>query len=103
MEYCMIESAFDNKEELDKVVKELLKNKLVASCQVIQSDSKWNWKNEYEEAKEYLLLMKTKKTLTKEIYQLIRDIHSYDCFEFAIFDLTSCSEDYLNWIEEETI
>ena len=57
--YCMIETAFDNKEELNKAVDKLLEEKLVASCQEIESDSKWHWKNELEGAKEYLLLMKT--------------------------------------------
>ena len=99
--YCMIETAFDNREELNKVVEELLNNKLVASCQIIESNSKWHWKNEIERAKEYLLLMKTKKSLAKEIYETIKSIHSYDCFEFAIFDLTSCNEEYLKWIDEE--
>jgi len=103
MEYCMIETAFDNKDELNKTVEELLKNKLVASCQVIESSSKWNWKGQFEEAKEFLLLMKTKKSLEKNIYQVIRNIHSYDCFEFATFNLTSYNTEYLNWIEEETI
>lgn len=102
MDYCMIETAFDNKDELSKVVEQLLKNKLVASCQVIESSSKWNWKGQVEEANEFLLLMKTKKSLIKDIYQIIKNIHSYDCFEFAIFDLTSCSKEYLNWIDIET-
>lgn len=103
MKYCMIETAFDNKEELTKVVKALLKNKLVGSCQIVESDSKWNWNGEYEEAKEYLLLMKTKKSLAPKVYESIKQIHSYDCFEFAIFDLESCNQEYLNWIENETI
>lgn len=102
MECCMIETAFDNKDELDKVVEELLKNKLVVSCQVIESNNKWNWKGKLEQSKEFLLLMKTKKCLIKEVYQEIRKIHTYDCFEFAIFDLTSCNVEYLNWIEKET-
>lgn len=102
MEYCMIEVAFDNKNELDSVIEELLKNKLVASCQVIESKNKWNWKGQLEEAEEYLLLIKTKKCLIKEVYQVIKNIHSYDCFEFAIFDFTSCDNEYLKWIEEET-
>ena len=55
MGYCMIEVAFDNKNELDSVIEELLKNKLVASCQVIESKNKWNWKEQLEEAEEYLL------------------------------------------------
>lgn len=100
--YCMIETAFDNKEELEKVTTKLLENKLVSSCQVVQSDSKWRWKNELESAKEYLLFMKTKKSLSKEVFEIIKSIHSYDCFEFAVFELTSCNEDYLKWIEKET-
>ena len=45
-DYCMIESAFDNKEELNSVINQLLDKKLVASCHVIESESIWNWKNE---------------------------------------------------------
>lgn len=39
MRYCMIETAFDNKEELEKVVTKLLDNKLVSGCQVVESNS----------------------------------------------------------------
>ena len=102
MKYCMIETAFDNKEEAEKTIKTLLEKKLVASCQIVESESKWNWKKEYEESKEYLVFMKTKKSLQEKIFKIIREIHSYDCFEFAVFDLNSCNKDYLNWIEGET-
>ena len=61
MKYCMIETAFENKEEAEKTIKTLLEKKLVASCQIVESESKWNWKKEYEESKEYLVFMKTKK------------------------------------------
>lgn len=103
MKYCMIETAFDNKEEAEKTIKTLLEKKLVASCQIVESESKWNWKKEYEESKEYLVFMKTKISLQKEIYDTIRKIHSYECFEFAVFNLDSYSEDYLKWIEDETV
>ena len=98
----MIEVAFSNLEEANKVISKLLHEKLVASCQVVESDSQWNWKHELEASKEYLVFMKTKKKLQEKIYNVIKEIHSYDCFEFAVFDLNSCSSDYLNWIEEET-
>lgn len=100
--YCMIETAFDNINEAKQVVSKLLDKKLVASCQMVESNSKWNWKQEQEESKEYLVFMKTKKSLQEKIYNVIKEIHSYDCFEFAVFDLTSCNQDYLDWIEEET-
>ena len=103
MKYCMIETAFDNKEEAEKTIKTLLEKKLVASCQIVESESKWNWKKEYEESKEYLVFMKTKISLQKDIYDTIRKIHSYECFEFAVFNLDSYSEEYLKWIEDETV
>jgi len=101
--YCMIETAFDNLDEAKQVISKLLDKKLVASCQMVESNSKWNWKQEQEESKEYLVFMKTKKSLQEKIYNVIKEIHSYDCFEFAVFELNSCNQDYLNWIEEETI
>ena len=100
--YCMIEIAFDSKEEVSKVVDVLLNNKLVASCQVVESDSKWNWKGNVEGNKEYLLLCKTKRSLFSEIFDEVKKIHSYDVFEFAIFDLNSVNSEYLKWIDENT-
>lgn len=101
-DFCMIESAFDNEEEVSIIVNKLLDNKLVSSCQVIKSESYWNFKQQRESARELLLLMKSQKKHVKEIYETIKLVHSYECFEFAVFDLTSVSKDYLNWIEEET-
>ena len=102
MKYCMIEVAFGNKEEANKAIDELLNKRLVASCQMLESNSIWNWNHEGEQSKEYIVLMKTKLLLQNKIYNIIKSIHSYDCFEFAVFELSSCNEVYLNWIELET-
>ncbi len=101
-DYCMIETAFSSMEELNLVVEKLLDEKLVASCQVVESNSYWNWNNTRENAHEYILIMKTKKNFTSSIYNIIKDIHSYECFEFAIFELSSINVDYLKWIDKET-
>jgi len=103
MKYCMIEVAFDSKEEAERVIKLLLDKKLVASCQMVDSNSTWHWKKEIESSKEYLVFMKTKISLQNSIYEEIKTIHSYECFEFAVFNLDSCNNDYLSWIDEETI
>lgn len=103
MKYCMIETAIDNKEEAELIVKTLLTKKLISSCQIVESNSTWHWNNELECTKEYLLFMKTKYKLTNNIYEEIKKIHSYDCFEFAVFKLESCNQDYLNWIDNECI
>ncbi len=97
----MIEVAFSNLDEANKVISKLLEEKLVASCQMVESSSKWNWQHKIEESKEYLVFMKTKKEVQEKIYNVIKEIHSYDCFEMAVFDLNSYNKDYLNWIDEE--
>ena len=37
--YCMIETAFDNIEEAKQVISRLFGEKLVASCQIVESNS----------------------------------------------------------------
>ena len=100
-EYCMLETANDNYEEIKSIAKELLDKKLVASCHILESESSWNWNNEREEEKEYLLQMKTKKNYLKEIYEVIKSKHNYECFEFTVYNITSVNEEYLNWIDKE--
>lgn len=99
--YCMIETASNNKEEIVKISKVLLEEKKAASCHIIESESSWNWHNEKESAKEYLLQIQTKKDYQKDIYEIIKSIHNYDCFEFAVYDFNSISDNYTNWLEEE--
>ena len=55
MRYVMIEVAFNNEEEVKLTKIRLLKEKLVASLQVIISDSSWNYNGELESDKEYLV------------------------------------------------
>lgn len=102
MKYYMIEIAFDKLEEVNKTTDLLLEKRLASSCQVTESNSKWRWHGKIEQSKEYLLRLKTKKELVSEIYEIIREIHSYEVFEFACFSLDSYHKEYLNWIAKET-
>lgn len=100
--YCMIEIAFDNMDEVKKVVDILLSERFVASAHIIESNSSWNWKDKRENAKEFLLQLKTRTENQKNIYEIVKNIHSYECFEFAVYELNSINVDYLKWIDEET-
>ena len=81
----------------------MLSKRLVASTHIIESNISLNWKNERESDKEFLLQVKTKVTKQNDIYNEIKKIHSYDCFEFAVYELNSINSDYLKWIDEEVI
>ena len=80
----------------------LLNRKIACSCQVIEANNTWNWTGYRENSREYLLHIKTKKELLDEIFSVVKRIHSYSVFEFAVYDLYSPSKEYLDWIEEET-
>ena len=56
--YCMIEIAFNNKEEINEAINVLLSKRLVASTHIIESNSSWNWKNERESDKESFFVNK---------------------------------------------
>ena len=102
-EYCMIEIAFDNLELLNELVKDLLSQKLIASAHVIESASSWLWHGAKEQAHEYLLQVKTKKKNQLLIYDIVKEKHNYDIFEFAVYDISSVSNDYLKWLDNEII
>ena len=56
--YCMIEIAFNNKEEINETINVLLSKRLVASTHIIESNSSWKWKNERESDKESFFVNK---------------------------------------------
>lgn len=99
--YCVVEVAFDNKEEVDKTKNELLSKRLVASCHVLETESSYHWRGERKNKKEYLLDVITMTTKVEEIREVVKSIHSYECFEFASYPITSINEDYLDWIDKE--
>ena len=94
--YCMIEIAFNNLDEVNRLVDSLLLKKWIASAHVIESKSSWNWQNKREDDNEFILQLKTKNEKIKIIYDEVKKIHSYDCFEFAIYEFNSRNIDYLN-------
>ena len=99
--YCVVEVAFDNKEEVDKTKSELLSKRLVASCHVLETENTYHWRGERKNKKEYLLDVITMTAKVEEIRDVVKSIHSYECFEFASYPITSINESYLDWIDKE--
>lgn len=101
MDYCKLEVAFGDKAQAEQASKVLLDMKLIAACQIIESESAWNWKGTRENSKEYITFLITRKDKIDDVYKEIRKIHTYECFEFAGYELTSLNLDYLKWIDDE--
>lgn len=102
MEYYNVKTAIDNLEIAKEITKALLEKKLVCSVQQKEITSTWWWNNELESSKEYLLEMKTKKTLYKEVEKEIRKLHTYDVPEIYAEEIKEGLPEYFKWIEENT-
>lgn len=102
MKYYNVKTAIDNLEIAKEITKALLEKKLVCSVQQKEITSTWWWNNELESSKEYLLEMKTKKTLYKEVEKEIRKLHTYDVPEIYAEEIKEGLPEYFQWIEEDT-
>lgn len=100
--YIMITTTFDNEEEANSVINSLLKKRLVSCCQLSNITSSYHWKGNIEHSNEYLLQMKTKKELYKEVENEILKLHSYEIPQIICYDIVDGYKDYLGWIGEET-
>ena len=100
MKYTIVKVAFDNIDILNTTKVHLLNERLIAGAQVSRINSTWRWKGNLETSMEYMLELKTKEKNIKDIYNIIRQYHNYDCFEFTYYNV-NCSKEFYEWIEEE--
>ena len=102
MKYYNIKTAIDNKVIATEITKSLLEKRLVSSVQQKEISSSYWWNNQIETSQEYLLEMKTKESLYKEVEQEIRKLHSYEVPEIFAEEIKEGLNEYLDWIEKET-
>ena len=100
--YIMVTTTFESEEEANKVINVLLEKRLVSCCQMSNITSSYHWKGKIESENEFLVQMKSKKSLYKEIETEILKIHSYETPQIICYEITDGYKDYLNWIDEET-
>lgn len=88
-------------EEGKQLARALVERRLAACVNIIpQIESIYWWKGEVEEAREYLLLIKTKEEAFERLREAISELHSYEvpeCISLSVDDGTAA---YLNWIDE---
>ena len=101
-QYIMITTTFDNKDEANKIIDLLLNERLVSCCQLSNITSSYHWKGKIEKVDEYLLQMKSKKELYKEVEKVILDNHSYETPQIVAYDIVDGYSKYLKWIGDET-
>ena len=97
---CIIVTTLsDNKDVIVSISNELIKNHLVAGCQISQVESIYWWNNEINNAIEYKLEVRTIVSLYYKIETLIKQLHNYELPEISYQEIQG-SEEIISWINE---
>ena len=101
--YIVILATAMNTEEANKIAKKLVDDKLVACVNMVENvSSVFRWEGKVDEAKEVLMILKSRKDLFEKIAETIKSLHSYSVPEIIALPIIDGNQDYLNWIKEST-
>ncbi len=90
----------NNEEVAKKIAQVLLEKKLAGCVQIIGPiNSLYWWKDKIEEDKEFLIFIKSSKSLCKEIENEIKGVHNYEVPEILCFPILDGNPDYLTWLK----
>jgi len=100
MSHLIVLMTASTKEEADKIVRQLLNQRLIACANTLSPvKSQYWWKNKIEETDECLVVMKTQEKLFNKLTEAIRQIHSYEVPEILALPITRGSQSYLEWLD----
>jgi periplasmic divalent cation tolerance protein len=88
-----------NMDESKRIARELVEMRLAACANIFPISSIYRWKNNIEEAEEFVILVKTKSSRVKDIEKKVKKMHSYEVPCIVSFRMDAGSADYLNWID----
>jgi periplasmic divalent cation tolerance protein len=82
---------------------ELVAMKLAACVNVLsECTSVYRWKGAIENAREVPVLIKTRAARYAEVEAAIRRLHPYELPEIVAVPIVRGSDDYLQWVADET-
>jgi len=92
-----------NKKEAEKIACALIKEKLAACANIIENlHSIFWWQGKVDNAKEALLIVKTRKALMNKLIKKVKSLHSYKVPEIIALPIICGDKKYLKWINEST-
>ena len=87
--------------EAHKIAHKLVERRLAACVNIVpQVASVYRWQDKVEEAREWLLIVKTTATAFAQVREAIAEMHSYQVPECICLTIEDGSPSYLEWIAE---
>ena len=80
--------------------KKLLDQSLIACSRISKATSQYNWKGDYCEEVEYVLILKTSLKRKKQVVKFIKRNHPYD-IPMIISSKSEVNKAYLAWVDQQ--
>ncbi|GDY16395.1 divalent-cation tolerance protein CutA [Nitrosopumilaceae archaeon] len=102
MKPIIIISTYPNKNSINKIANELVKDKIAACVNITKISSIYSWQGKIKNTSEYLALFKTTQKNKESLKEKIKVTHPYKVPEIAEINITSINKSYLKWLVEST-
>jgi len=100
-DYVQVLTTAGSEEEAGRIAAVLVEKQLAACVQVVGPViSRYRWRGEVEERREWQCLAKTTAAAYEQVEAAIREMHSYDEPEIIATPIVAGSAGYLAWIDE---
>ena len=101
-QYIHVFTTTEKREDAEKVAQILVQKRLAACVQIIGPiQSTYRWKNRKETVEEWLCLIKSEKSLYKDLEKNLKEIHPYETPEITAVPIVAGSKEYLEWLDSE--
>lgn len=100
--YIQVSTTVAKKSDAERIAEVLSNEKLSACAQIIGPIlSVFRWKGKVEKSKEWLCVVKTKRSQYKKVEKAIKEIHPYELPEIIATPIIEGSREYFGWIQKE--
>ena len=103
MSAIIVLTSAGSKEEARKIAQSLVESRLAACVTIISEvESVYRWQEDVQDAKEWLLMIKTTAGNFDNVKEAIRKLHSYELPECISVEIADADAGYLKWLRENT-
>jgi periplasmic divalent cation tolerance protein len=100
--YVVVLVTCGSRAEARRIARNVVARRLAACANLLESpvQSVYRWKGKVEEAREFLLLIKTSERRLAPLRAEVEKLHSYDVPEFIALPIAAGSPKYLKWLAD---